>query len=175
MGYRSSWVAFEGPLASLLAKAGWRESGQEEDFLDTGLYGLELPKGWALVIGLGWEHMDKVTPALAAAAAGNALYLLQSDTSMTAVLIGFVDGQERWSIVYDASEGVATPTFNGEVPRAAAAIWDQCQANQRAAGGPGAGVDYHYELVPELGLALTGFRHDQDPPEGVRFKVLDEA
>ena len=174
MGFRNSWVASRAPLASLLAKAAWRESGKEDDFLETGLYGLELPGGWAMVIGAGWDHMDKVKPSLAVAA-GDALHLVQDDTSMIAVLSGFVDGQEQWSITYDGSDGVATPSFKGDVPPEAGAIWARCQAQQEAAGGKNAGVDYHYELVPELGLALTGFRHDQDPPDGVMFRELEEG
>lgn len=161
MGFRNSWVATEGPLARLLRAGGWQMTGEETDFLETGLYALELP-GWSLVIGSGWDAMPRVR-ASHASAAGNALFLTQDDSSMGAMLLGYVVGKKCWSIVYDGSEGVGTPVFEGEVPPEAAAIWEKCRADQHKAGGLDAGVDYHYELVPELARVLTGFRHDRDP------------
>lgn len=178
MGYRTSWVAVKGvSLEEVIHRIGWTDTGETIEMMDTGLYGIELAGGWALIVADGSHHMDRLTVDHARSLSYDrqTVYLRQSDTSMTAEIHGFEHGQETWLVDYDGSDGIAEPTTGGTAPVALAAVLNRCRADQEHAGGRTAGVDHMYEVVLELGLAVVGFRHDRIPEEGgpEPFHVLE--
>lgn len=176
MGFRTTWVAVKhAPLEKVVAETKLRDTGDTVSLLDVGLYGFELSE-WAVVVGAGSAAYMKLDarPARALSAKGEALFFQQSDTSMTATLLCYRDQQLLWSVRYEGFNGISDPIIEGEPPAALAAILDRRNACQARAGGASARVDYLYEIPTDLGLALTGFRHDQDP-ESATLRVLAEA
>jgi hypothetical protein len=165
VGFRTGWVAVQGVgLEHALAQIGWVDTQRRVDFMDPGLYGFELPGGWTLVVGSGYDYRHRVRPELAAQLSrlGFAVHLTHSDGDMNGQITAFRDGSELWRVSYDGGRGVSEPVLHGEVPSGLGAILARCSAAQEEAGGPSANVDYMYEVVIELGDELVGFRHDRD-------------
>ncbi|MES2638743.1 MAG: hypothetical protein V4850_04655 [Myxococcota bacterium] len=176
MGFHVAAVAVKNAsLESVLTRVGWSDSGERAAFIETGVYAVALPNGWTVLVGSGWDGMGKVTDELAAHVShlGETILLSQEDTSMNAMIAAYSGGRERWSVLYDGStDGISTPVVTGPAPAELPAITARCAAEQAREGGKDADVDHMYEIVLELGLALVGFRPDQDPeglgPEGFR-------
>jgi hypothetical protein len=164
MGFRTGWVAVQVVgLEHALAQIGWVDTQRRTDFMETGLYGFELP-GWAVVVGSGFDYRHRVRPEMAQQLSrlGFAVHLTHSDGDMDGEITGFRDGSELWRVTYSGTRGVSEPVPHGEVPPMLKAILARCSAAQEEAGGRSAGVDYMYEVVIELGDEIVGFRHDRD-------------
>ncbi|MDQ3297231.1 MAG: hypothetical protein M3619_11645 [Myxococcota bacterium] len=143
-----------------------------EEVYDRGLYALEVDD-WLVVIGDGFDHMDKVKRAAAAklSDAGEVLYLFTDDAAMAFELAMFGGASELWSIAYDGRDGVTTPTFDGAVPWGARAVLAKLEKAQARAGGPKADVDHIYELAPTWAMGVVGFRHDETLASGEHVPV----
>src|SRR5262245_34215183 len=107
MGYRCTWIASQGgsrdsvlPHRRLL-----RQSQSDEAVYDPGLYGLDLPTGWYLAIGDGWDFMEQLKEDQAAALSRNAeaLFFYTDDTPMSTRLASYRHGSLAWAVTYDGS------------------------------------------------------------------------
>lgn len=163
MGFRCRWLATRGRERDVvLEQLRLKVVGELiEEVYDTGLYALEVGE-WLVVIGDGFDHMDKVKRAEAArlSAGGDVLYLYTDDAAMAFELAMFREGSEAWTITYDGQDGVSAPVFAGAVPWSARTLLAKLEKEQSKAGGPKAEVDHIYELAPTLARDLVGFRHD---------------
>lgn len=172
MGFRASWLAVKtDDLAAVLGVVGLRQEHElHEAVYDTGHYALKLASWW-VVIGDGSEAMHTVqehhAPELSAGT--EALYFTCNDTSMCARLVAFQDGQETWALDYDGSNGPGKNELSGAPPALVAKAIALAQEEQDKAGRQ---VDHLYDAAPEIGLALTGFRHDQTLGSGKHLPIL---
>jgi hypothetical protein len=120
MGFHCSWLAVRGAGPDdVFRHLGLEvESDYDDDFLDTGLYGISLPTGWYLTIGDGWDYMDRIREehAVKLSTAGEALYFTTDDTSMNTMLTSYQHGKPSWAITYDGSAGVSEPELQGMLP-----------------------------------------------------------
>lgn len=179
MGYRARWLAVKnGDLGAALQAVRLRkESESHEAVYDPGHFALNMPGGWLVVIGDGHGAMDAVQPAHAQAlsAGTEALHFYCDDTPMCASLAAYRDGKETWRLEHGGATGVRAPTISGAPPPLVAEVVERLQTKQRESGADD--VDYLYEAAPEIGRALTGFRHDQTLPQGtvLPIVVLGEA
>lgn len=163
MGFRCRWLATRGRTRDdVLERLRFKVVAElVEEVYDTGLYALEV-EDWLVVIGDGSDHLDKVKRADAARLSdgGDVLYLATDDAAMAFELVEFRGGGELWSIAYDGSDGVTTPTFAGAIPWRVRTLLAQLEKEQAKAGGPKAEVDHIYELAPTYAMEVVGFRHD---------------
>lgn len=168
MGYRGTWVAVRGDrLEEALRVVGLRvEATLEEAQYDPGHWAVVMPGPWCVVFGDGSDAMFTVRRkhAKELSAGSEALFFTCNDTTMCAELECWRDGRLSWSIVHDGSEGRTSPTLTGEPPPIVHETIAALREEERAAGDDG--VDYLYEAAPVVGLALTGFRHDQTLSNG---------
>lgn len=169
MGFRCRWLATRGrDRDDVLARLRFKVVAEiVEEVYDTGLYALEVDD-WLVVIGDGFDHMDKVKRAEAAklSEGGDVLFLYTDDAAMTFELVMFNGRKELWSIAYDGSDGVTAPVFAGTVPWGARTLLGRLEKEQARAGGPKAEVDHIYELAPTYAMELVGFRHDESLRSG---------
>ena len=174
MGFRCRWLATRGrDREDVLARLRFKVVDElVEEVYDTGLYALEVDD-WLVVIGDGFDHMDKVKRAQAAKLSdgGDVIYLYTEDAAMRFEIAMFSAGKERWSIAYDGSDGVTAPTFEGDVPWGARTLLAKLEKEQVKAGGPKADVDHIYELAPTYAMQLVGFRHDETLGSGDHVPV----
>lgn len=168
MGYRARWVAIRnGRLDAALQVLGLRlHAKSDEQVYDTGHYAVDMPTGWLVVIGDGWDAMDSVQPshAQALSAGTETLHFYCDDAAMCASLTAYRDLKQTWALAYDGSEGASSPTVSGAPPAAVTEALDRLQKQREAS--PDDGVDYLYEAAPQVGLALTAFRHDETLTSG---------
>lgn len=165
MGYRCRWLATRNrDRAEVLAALGFVvETELNEEIYDPGLYAAMIGD-WYVVFGDGWDYMDLVTRQAAAklSSRGEVLYVYTDGTPMKSEVTAFVDGQIRWSFVYDD-----TASTEGALPAEAKALIAAAERAQKAE----ADVDHVYDVPAQLGLALVGFRHDTTLGEGAHLPV----
>lgn len=174
MGYRNGWLAVKNVnLDAVLAAIGLkRESESKEAIYDPGHYAVAMPGGWMVVIGDGTDAMETVKPehARALSKGTEALHFTCNDTAMCAAITAYQNGKEVWSLEHDGSNGVGTPVVTGNAPAIVSETIARCQAEQDESGDES--VDCLYEAAPEIGLALTGFRHDQTLGDGDHLPIF---
>ncbi|MFO0596274.1 MAG: hypothetical protein U0228_13245 [Myxococcaceae bacterium] len=157
MGFRCHWVATKNrDLGRALRVTGLTNLGQRQELVDPGLRAHQLEQ-WLVIVGDGWDFKDLIAidHALELSRGSEALYFACDDSYMGSELHCFVDGHERWAVEYDGSNGPSTPTTSGACPK----LVDETIAAKLAQAKPG--VDFVYDAPGDLGLALTGYRHDQ--------------
>lgn len=167
MGFRSTWIAVPTDNADRALAATRLTAAGESDILETGWWLVELGD-WSIVVGSGWDYMERITEeqARSLATPGEAYFWFADDSSMTAQMRLFRDGEEVWSLEHH--EGA--PTLRGDAPAAAT----EALAEQRAeahAPDASANVDYLYEAAHIAGQRIVGFRHDEDPDGTLRELV----
>jgi hypothetical protein len=171
MGYRSSWVAIRGGnLASALKTLGLRvESESNEQIYDPGHYAVNTPQGFLIIMGDGSDEMETGQPEHAAklSEGGEAIFFT-SDTTMCTTIAAFHNRIQTWSFDHQGSDGIQAPTVSGTLPELARAIVDDVVREQEEADDD---VDIIYDGAPRIGLAITGFRHDQTLSSGEIFPV----
>ncbi|MCB9653761.1 MAG: hypothetical protein H6729_06485 [Deltaproteobacteria bacterium] len=172
MGYRSSWIAVRKNTAqAALREAELRSTGKWADCLDTGWYAIELSE-WYVVIGSGWDYMERLTLAQAKelSGGGRSIFWSADDSSMDARMVEFRDREIVWSLHHEDM----TLTVNGEPPEVVHQIVHQVRSaceDQRDAEADDA--DDCYEVAHMVGKSIVGFRHDElDLPQGLQFIVL---
>lgn len=74
------------------------------------------------------------------------------------------DGSLAWHAEHDSSRGIYDLRQQGDLPPEFHSVSGELRAEQDAAGGKSAGVDYIFDAPISLAHALTGFRHDIDVP-----------
>ena len=176
MGFKVSWIASRGDTAALLASAGVERTEERHEFAEEGLYLLSLqsPSPWRFLVAMGWDHLDRLSEAIAATASkgSEALFFVALDTTMDTQLVAYRDGRELWSIAYSPDgEGLHT---TGDLPSLARPLIDAAIIDQTEADRGGGGVDLLYDVPASIARAITGFRHDLDPvsDESEPFVVL---
>ncbi len=178
MGFHCRWLAARNrDRDEALAHLRFKIVGElVEEVYDTGLYALEVDD-WLVVIGDGFDHMDKVKRAGAASLSegGDVLYLFTDDTAMAFELAMFSGGGERWSVAYDGRDGVTEPTFDGAVPWDVRTLHAKLEKAQARAGGPKAEVDHIYGLAPAYAMTVVGFRHDETLASGEHVPIWQLA
>jgi hypothetical protein len=178
MGFRCRWLATRNrDRDEVLGRLRFKVVGElVEEVFDTGLYALEVDD-WLVVIGDGFDHMDKVKRAAAAALSdgGDVVYLFTDDAPMAFELVMFGGGKELWSVAYDGRDGVTAPTFAGAVPWRVRTLLAQLEKAQAKAGGPKAEVDHIYELAPTYAMEVVGFRHDETVASGEHVPIWQIA
>lgn len=172
MGWRSAWIGVDGAdLDELAAALGVRRTGAvEEDHFDPGLVGLRLGT-WTIVFADGSAHFTRwsADDARRVSSMGPTLFLWQSDTSMVDEIRAFAAGEQQWAVEH-AELGDLRVT--GAPPPELDEIVEECRRRQAAeTSEDGIEADWLYEVAPELGRVITGFRHD-DPDADDGFFVL---
>ncbi len=178
MGFRCRWLATRGrDRAEVLDRLRLKVVGELiEEVYDTGFYALEVDD-WLVVIGDGFDHLDKVKRAEAAklSEGGDVLYMYTEDAAMAFELAMFREREQLWSIAYDGKDGVGAPAFVGAVPWGARALLGKLEKAQAEAGGPKAEVDHIYGLAPIYAMEVVGFRHDETLGSGEHVPIWQLA
>jgi hypothetical protein len=150
------------------------ESSSDEQIYDPGHYAVNTPQGFLVVMGDGSDESETVQPDHAAALSegGEAIFFTCSDTTMCTTIAGFRDGNQIWSFDHQGSD--EPPTVTGAPPELVRAIVDEVVGEQDEADDD---VDVIYDAAARIGLAITGFRHDQTLWSGdiLPIHVLEKA
>jgi hypothetical protein len=168
VGYRARWLGVKnGDMGIALRTLGLRETSvSDKAVYDTGHYAVNLPNGWLVVIGDGRDAMETVQPehARELSVGTESLHFYCDDTPMCASISAYRDGKEVWSLTHDRDNNAEMPMIEGTPVTVVGDVVTRVQRQQEEAGPDGA--DFVYEAAPEIGLAITGFRHDKTLGDG---------
>ena len=167
MGFRSSWVAWQGMELRPTLEVMGLQVVEEVTVLEPGWYGVERGEH-RIFCGSGADAMVQVDERLAfdLSSEGPTLFWMADDASMEGRVHLVDQGLEVWSVVYEGLRD--DPVVEGEIPEIYATILAEQRALQDAEPDE---VDHIYEVLHRLGHALTGFRHDED--EGTYLRLED--
>lgn len=175
MGYRARWVAVkDAALAPVLKAIGLREESQsDEEIYDPGIYAVTMPGGWLVVMGDGWDfmHIVEESHAKVLSKGAEAIHFYCDDTSMTATMTAFANGTKTWGLEYEPRHLKISGKPPAIVEEVVARVCEE-QEKEDAKTNEKYPVDHVYDAAPQIGLALTGFRHDQTLGSGDVLPIL---
>ena len=107
MGYRRTWIASRGaPTEVVLAALGLdRIDSHGEAVFDPGIFGVNLPGDWFVVLAHGWDYMGALCEqqAIALSSSHECWFFRTDDTPMCTRLAVYANGHCACSITYDGS------------------------------------------------------------------------
>lgn len=177
MGWSCSWIAVRGKEPDILLNAlGLHLSSEREAFPEARWTAANLPGGWFLVFRA--DHCEPPTFK------GSVLTTVSADCElihssveehvMVCSTAYWRHGEKVWEIVHDAQKGIYDLQSSGDLPMSFENIRTKFISEQEAERGEKADVDHVFEIPLQVGVELTGFRHDHDYPtdEVNPFQVL---
>lgn len=177
MGFSISWLAVNGKAReAVLDELGLSLTGERDELpAESPIAGLELEGGWYLVVFDRYEHelvaddvLRRLSKDCEVVAAG------AEEHVMCSFAAGWGGGERHWSIAHDSEQGIGHLDIHGSLPAGAEELRDALLAEQRAAGGDAADVDYVFDIPLETAKLVTGFAHTESEPE-TGFTVLRAA
>lgn len=155
----------------VLAELGFCRTGEFEEIPESLMTGAGLPSGWYVVIVNRFDFIDGVRLDRLSIGA-EVVTCAVEDHVMISAASGWSNGQRQWWIRHEAERNVRHLETVGALPPDFAAIRDRLGRKQDTAGRAPV-VDYIHAVPIELAKALTGFRHDDCPDDGIaRFERL---
>lgn len=174
MGFSSSWFAVRGvSREDLLTALSCGPSGRRADHPDFRLCIAALPQDWQLVwLDRDLEQAFRDITALSAATAGVACAI--EEHVMVSEARGYANGAEVWRVIHDPEAGESIYHFEakGTPPPQLVGILATAKAEQAAEGGEDADIDLIFDVPTNLAKSLCGFKHDEEPADGVVFEEL---
>ncbi|MET0274949.1 MAG: hypothetical protein ABW360_18335 [Phenylobacterium sp.] len=153
-----SWIAVRGlDRASVLASLEFEETGRKGSEDAFSLWCADLPGGWLLVES---HDLEFASPARIAELSrhGWAIGCLVEGRVMFSGVRFCEQGRERWWVLHDAEKGIYDLSMGGDLPVEFASTRDRLFAEQDAAGGSAADVDFIFDVPMALADAITGYR-----------------
>lgn len=167
MGFKISWLAFEGlRKPAILDLLGFHDTHNEDEANEAPFAAAELANGWSVLWSndFGWAETHPIHNIdTHARVIGCQIH----EGIMYSAAHGAEAGREQWSVVHDAQQGVRHLEVSGLVPADFATVKAKLLAEQNA--DQAGDVDHVFDIPVELAFALTGFRYDLwDLPSGPR-------
>jgi hypothetical protein len=179
MGRSQTYLAVRGKSTEVVfSDLALRPTGEREEFPESPITAAQLPSNWFLVV-LNRDAQDIARDkALRELSLGcEVIICIVEEHVMCSEASCWRDGRRLWRVSHDSVSGIEHIETEGEPPPAFATIRDRLAAEQQAAGGKKAGVDYYFDIPVELAKSFTGYDSDHDMPglEGDAFEVLVSA
>ena len=179
MGISNSWFAVRGgQREDALARLGLQgdvEIGR--DWPPRGRFAVgDLPGGWLIFIAPGLDDAFEGR-FVALSVGGEAVACAIEEHVMYQEARGYRDGAETWRVVHDCdkNESVMHLDVTGAPPSPFDAIRETAFAEQHAAGGERADVDFISDVPLDLAKSICGFKHDGEWPKTLSFTLLQRA
>ena len=179
MGYSLSSVAVKGKMPAAVREClGLKLTGENEEYADSRINGVELPGGWYVIISnhdelrlMAEETLRRISGDCEVVACFVEEHCVESSAA------AWRNGQLVWSVTHNAQKSKKHFETAGELPAAFPEIRDRWQARQNAEDAAIKRVDYIFEIPVEVAHTVTGFRHDRDLP-GLKespYEILAES
>ena len=166
MGFGIGWIAVNSrsPEAAL-AEMGLKRTGESDEMFDFEVSGYRTPSGWYVMIFndpsaalVADEVMQRLSKEHVVLRANIEEHVMYSSAE------AWADGTQQWELIHDSAEGIYHLEVTGNPPKAFDEIRKACVAEQDA-DGEDSDVDYIFDVPLKLALEVTGFMHDEVPPD----------
>ncbi len=163
MGFSISWLAVRGKSPAQVRKEfGAVPTGEFEEIPESPVVSATLENGWYLVfVNDRRETPDHVLAQLSKSA--ELVTCGVEEHVMWAYARRWKDGKEIWHVERDAQQGPDHLEARGNLPTVFESLRSDFTRKHAELGD----ADYLFEIPVELAKAITGFRHDVDPSNGV--------
>ena len=175
MGFRISWVAFNGlNKEEVLRVLGATDTGVIDEANEAPFSGAEIPGGWFILFSNDFDFVSE--EALASLSSNcNVVACQVSETVMVSIAYAYSHGTAQWAISHSAQKGIRDLSVSSTPPLAFEKIRETLTLEQDAQGGGSVGVDYFFDIPVQTAASVCGFRHDHSTFEWgePKFTVLD--
>lgn len=163
MGFSISWLAVKTDDPDRLFEiAGVAPTSEADESLESEISGSGLQGGWYFLEARGCEHRIISNDSLSKISAlGETIACSVEEHVMVSTAEGWNNGTRCWSIVHDAQEGIFDLSSSGDLPADYDLIRSDYVAQQNAAGGDDADVDFVFEIPLQVAKRICGFKHDE--------------
>ena len=177
MGASLSWLAVRGrPAAEVLADIHLHPTGVKGLDGESAYVGATTDAGWYLIVARGAEHRLVSSAVLERLSAGcELLTCTVEEHVMFSQATGWRDGRRLWAVSHRGEDGPEGVEAEGALPPEYPLIRDRLVAQQKAAGGSEAEVDFLFDIPASLAQWFVGYKHDEVNPafEARGFEVLE--
>lgn len=171
MGYAASWIAVRGKSPQSVLDALCLATTDEYEEIPESRWCGTRWGDWYLVYANDFQlAMSSPLPALAEGA--ELVTCVLEEHVMVSSVSHWINGVEQWWVIHDAQTGSDHLQCTGRLPASYEETVRTRTAEQQAADRDHCHVDLLFKVPIEIAAALTGFRHDAEPPPGVRFERL---
>jgi len=176
MGFSFTSVAVRGGTRDIvLATMGLRGTNAYEEIPESEITGVPLPSSWYLVTAnRGHTTFAEGGTLKRLSQTAEVVTCFVEEHVMCSAASLWADGRQVWFVMHEARQKIEHLETKGSLPPMFAPISERFRAEQAAAGGNKAKVDYIFDIPVEMVAQLTGYRHDRMMPElGDRaFEIL---
>ena len=176
LGFSFTSVAVQGGTRdSVLATMGLRGTDTFEEIPESDITGAALPSGWYLVTtNRGYATFAEDATLKRLSETAYVVTCFVAEHVMCSAASFWAGGRQVWVLMHEARQKIEHLETKGNLPPIFAQISERLRAEQAAAGGRKAGVDYIFNIPVEMAAHLTCDRHDRVMPGlGARaFEVL---
>jgi hypothetical protein len=176
MGLMASWLGFLGrDHSGIIAEFGLAPTGDEvwPGTRSAPFSILTLPSGWTILFS---EKFDFVTPerVLELSAKGWVVGCRFDDkVTMESAIFAAKNGAEIWRVVHAPERGIMGLDVRGVPPVALTGIRERLERSE-AEGEEDGSVDFMHDVAHELGLAVCGYRVDDEPSLFTGLRMASE-
>lgn len=172
MGVAASWLAVRGrSRASVLHELCLAATGQFEEIPESPIVAVDLPGGWFIVL-YNFFAGELDTIAMQLSIGCDVVMARMDENVLCSTASAWRDRCEIWSLMHDAQESHDHFQIRGTPPPEFAAIRQRLASKQLNSEATALPEDYLFDVPLALVDAMTGFRCDEPPADGVRFEVL---
>ena len=170
MGFSISWIAVRSDRADAACRRiGLRRTGETAAFFDFPISGTVLPTAWYIAVFNDIAHpLQRAERLPQISAEFPVLRCLVEEHAMYSAAEAWIAGERAWHIVHDPRIGRDHLSTTGDVPAEFAAIERDVTARRQSAPrmAPLVPVDYVFDAPLLMAQRITGFKHDESPPDG---------
>lgn len=166
MGFRISWLAFEGiDKGRLLEALGFRDTGEVDEANESPFSATQLRNGWSIIWSNDFDWAA-TQPIKLGFPTKRSISCQLHEGVMYSAAHGADDGVELWSVTHDAQKSLHDLSVSGNPPKEFPTIRDKLLSDQAVEDAASAEVDFIFDIPIELAASITGFRHDLWEIEG---------
>lgn len=161
MGFRISWVGFEGvDQAACLSFVGMTDTGHADEANEAPFSMATLPTGWTILFSNDFEFASEQKLA-ELSKCGRVVGCSIHEGIMYSSAASYLKGRRLWFVDHDSSQSIIDLTLDGTLPAEFDAIRARLVSEQEASGGEQSDTDYIFDIPVELAAHCTGYRHDR--------------
>jgi len=158
MGFKISWIGFDGPSKpEVLAIAGLQDTGQPDEVNEAPFSGAEFPGGWFILFSNDFdfvtrERLTKLSTACRIVACQ------VHEGVMVSAAYGYERGRCAWELGHDAQQDIYDLTVTGLPPPPFNSIRRRLTQQQESTTGD---VDYIFGIPVVVAESVCNYRHDR--------------
>ena len=173
MGFRISYVMFDGSPESMMQTLGFLQITSEVEMPDKKDWLAKLDKGWSVMWNEDEGYVFRAAKDIARLSKkGDVISCQVNETAMCAQAIGYSKGRELWNILWNGYEGFKPDNLHisGDLPEIITGRAEQAKETNIADPT----VDYMFSIPVDLAAEISGFIYDRwlEPEKVDQFRIL---